>query len=298
MRDEQVHVVRRESVAREDALGAVHEQADGDLEDLVALHLGEMHPGVDGLPGRRMTRAAARHVQELPVLAVGIEIEIDDPPLVLGRLEHRRPRGVGEEHARAPVGEVRDLRQGLGADAQNALVLPGLDELRADRQAVDRARARGEHVHRAGAPATEPVLDDVAGGREDHVRAGRADGDEFHVFRQEVRALERLLRRADGEVRRRLVLVGDAALADAGPLDDPRVVGLDHLLEIGVGQDPLGRVRADPGDSRSRHSRPPSRPPRSTSASRAALMCSFSPAFAHSWATRTAFLMAFTGEAP
>src|SRR5262249_32026417 len=105
-------------------------------------------------------------------------------------------------------------------------------------------------------------------------------------------------RGADGQVGRRLAVVGDVALADAAALDDPLVVRVDHLLEVGVGQDPLGRVRADPGDPRSRHSRPPSRPPRATSASSAALMCSFSPAFAHSWATRTAFLMAFTGDAP
>jgi hypothetical protein len=47
------------------------------------------------------------------------------------------------------------------------------------------------------------------------------------------------------------------ALADPAALHDPLVVRLDDLLEIRVGQDPLGRVGADPGDPRSRHSRPP-----------------------------------------
>src|SRR3989442_8554664 len=92
--------------------------------------------------------------------------------------------------------------------------------------------------------------------------------------------------------------IRDAGLADAAALHDPLIVGVDHLLQIGVRQDPLGRVGADPRDPRSRHSRPPSRPPRASSAPSAALMCSFSPALAHSCATRTAFLMAFTGEAP
>src|SRR5207302_11051358 len=99
-----------------------------------------------------------------------------------------------------------------------------------------------------------------------------------------------------GPVRRRPVLVDDPPLADAGPLHDPLVVRLDHLLEIGVGQDALGEERADPCDPRSRHSRPPSR--RASSASSADLMCSLSPALAHSCATRTAFLIAFTGDAP
>src|SRR6185436_12218933 len=118
--------------------------------------------------------------------------------------------------------------------------------------------------------------------------------DELDIFRYQVGALEGLLGGLDRKVGRGFRVVGDVALADPAALHDP----LDDLLEIRVGQDPLGRVGADPGDPRSRHSRPPSRPPRATSASSAALMCSFTPALAHSWATRTAFLMAFTGEAP
>src|SRR5207244_8489795 len=114
--------------------------------------------------------------------------------------------------------------------------------------------------------------------------------------RQQVRSLERLLRGTHGQIGRRLVLVDDTPLANAGPLHDPLVVRLDHLLEIGVGQNALGEERADPGNPRSRHSRPPSR--RASSASSADLMCSLSPALAHSCATRTAFLIAFTGDAP
>ncbi len=40
-----------------------------------------------------------------------------------------------------------------------------------------------------------------------------------------------------GEVGRRDARIDDVALADAGALQDPFVAGLDHLLEIGVGQD-------------------------------------------------------------
>src|SRR5207244_4280383 len=47
MRDEQAHVVGGEPVARQDALGALHEQPHGHLEDLVALHLGVVHPRLD-----------------------------------------------------------------------------------------------------------------------------------------------------------------------------------------------------------------------------------------------------------
>src|SRR2546429_10025018 len=101
----------------------------------------------------------------------------------------------------------------------------------------------------------------------------------------------------EGKGRRGLCLVGDPVLADAGALDDPCVVGGHHLLEVGVGQDPFWRVRPEADDPRPRHSRPPC-PARATSASIAVLMCSLRPALVHSWATRTAFLIAFTGEAP
>src|SRR5262249_53040263 len=109
---------------------------------------------------------------------------------------------------------------------------------------------------------------------------------------------EGLLRRPQREVGGGLGLVDDVPFPNAAALHDPPVVGRDHLLEVGVGENALGRIRADGNDPGPRHSRPPSRPPRATSASSAARMCSLSPFFAHSPATRTAFLMALAGERP
>src|SRR5262249_30916879 len=142
------------------------------------------------------------------------------------------------------------------------------------------------------------MLDDVAGAGEEHVRGGGPYDDEVDVLGHEVGALERLVGRPDGEIGRGLALVDDPPLADAAALNDPLVAGLDHPLEIGVAQHALRSVRAHPDDPGPGHSRSPSFPPRATSASSAALMCSFTPAFAQSRATRTAFLMAFTGEVP
>ena len=48
-----------------------------------------------------------------------------------------------------------------------------------------------------------------------------------------------------GHRRRRLVGRGDAPLADAGPRHDPLVGGVDHPLEVVVGQD-LRRARSGP----------------------------------------------------
>src|SRR5262249_5100501 len=94
-------------------------------------------------------------------------------------------------------------------------------------------------------------------------------------------------------------LVDDVPLADARALDDPLVGGLDHLLQLVVREDPLGRVRSDSDDAGPAHSRPPSRPSAKTvSASRAVLMCWFTSLRTQSAATRIASLIAFTGYAP
>src|SRR5207244_12543413 len=158
-------------------------------------------------------------------------------------------------------------------------VLPRLDEARADDQAVEGRGARGQHVDRAHPPAAEPVLDDVAGAREEHVRGGGPHDDEVDVLGHEVGALERLVGGPDGEIGRGLALVDDPPLADAAALNDPLVAGLDHPLEIGVAQHALRSVRAHPDDPGTGHSRYPSFPPRATSASSAPLICSFTPAF-------------------
>ena len=43
--------------------------------------------------------------------------------------------------------------------------------------------------------------------------------------------------------------VGDPPFLDAGAFDDPFVVGIDHLFQIGVGQPLFGKTHADAGDA-------------------------------------------------
>jgi hypothetical protein len=127
------------------------------------------------------------------------------------------------------------------------------------------------------------VLEQVGRGRERHVAGGGTHHDEVHLLRLHARAVQGLLGGLQREVRRRLGLIRDVPLADPRALDDPFVGGLDRLLQIVVGEDPLRSVRADADNPGSRHSRPPSRPSASTaSASSAVLMCSFTSFFTHS----------------
>ena len=45
------------------------------------------------------------------------------------------------------------------------------------------------------------------------------------------------------EIGGRHARIDDVPLADAGPLQDPLVGGVDHLLEVGVGQHPRRHIR-------------------------------------------------------
>ena len=55
-------------------------------------------------------------------------------------------------------------------------------------------------------------------------------------------------RRFLGQVGGRHARLGDVPLADAGPLEDPLVGGVDQLFEVGVGQDPRRHEGGQPGD--------------------------------------------------
>ena len=59
-----------------------------------------------------------------------------------------------------------------------------------------------------------------------------------------------LHRRLARQVGRRDAGIDDVALADAGALQDPFVAGIDHLLEIGVGEHARRHVGRQAGDAR------------------------------------------------
>ena len=76
-----------------------------------------------------------------------------------------------------------------------------------------------------------------------------ADDDQLDLIGPQAGLRNRLARGLGGEVGGRDAGVDDVPLADAGALQDPLVGGLDHPLEIGVGQQARrheGRERVDP----------------------------------------------------
>jgi hypothetical protein len=100
----------------------------------------------------------------------------------------------------------------------------------------------------AAASCTQGIGHQGGGGREHHVRRHRGADDQVDVVGRCAGVLERSPRRGQRDVGERLVLRDHPALADARPLEDPLVRGVDVLREIVVRHDAVGDAHAEPGD--------------------------------------------------
>ena len=97
------------------------------------------------------------------------------------------------------------------------------------RERVDEAGAAREEVVGGGLRHPELVGEQRRGRREHHVGRHRRADEEVDVGRIHSGLRERRPSRGQGDVGQGLVLSGDAALADPGPLEDPLVGGVDDL---------------------------------------------------------------------
>ena len=158
--------------------------------------------------------------------AVGAELEAEEAAAV-DRLHHDRARAVAEKHERRAVVPVEDLREHVAADHE-----------RASREAAaSMPYACATRVHEPGA-----AREQVVGGRVVRPeRVGEQRGVVGNIMSgvtvaQMSRSMsaavdagfgERLPRGGQRDVRERLVVACDAALADARALADPLVRGVD-----------------------------------------------------------------------
>ena len=109
----------------------------GDLLHGVAEHLAPVHAQMAGGLGRARTAVDVEQVLEA---AVGADARRQDAAVLAAaelrlRLQHDRAGAVAEQHAGAAVLPVEDAREGLRADHQGALELPGLEEVVGDGEA-------------------------------------------------------------------------------------------------------------------------------------------------------------------
>ena len=107
-----------------------------------------------------------------------------------------------------------------------------------DRQAVEEAGARRREIERRSRPArAQLLLHEGRGGRERACRGVTVPTMMQSIAAGSTPAAAHALQPGlGGEIAGRQRRIEDAALADPGALDDPAVGGVDHLLEVVVGQ--------------------------------------------------------------
>ena len=167
--------------------------------------------------------------------------------------EQNRARPVAENNAHRAIGVVGHRRIHVRPDHQHLLVLPRLDELHSGVQRVQKSRASGGHIEAPRVLDAQLVLHQAGRRRIHHVRRHRAHHDQVHFLQIEGMRLEQILHRRDRQIAGRHALVDEMALADPDPLHDPFVGGVDHLLQVGVGENArrqIGAKRADFGADR------------------------------------------------
>ncbi len=152
------------------------------------------------------------------------------------RAEHDRAGAVAKQHARRAIGVVDDARHHVRADHERVLGAAGRHDRVADRQRVRKRGTRRRQIESPRLVGANLGLHQARGAREQHVGRHRADDDHVDVVGRQARLLDRLLRRFGRQIAGRDAGVDDVTLLDAGALQDPLVGGLDHLLEIRIGQ--------------------------------------------------------------
>ena len=200
-----------------------------------------------------MPAAAGGDLEQAGGRAVAAEVPGEEPGPVVGRRARARPRRrrrrrgcrcrgrAGRRRARAS----RRRRRARGRGCR----LVSIDD--ADDELVDEPGAAGVEVERAAAqPRPSPTNAPVCG----MSCSGVAVATMSRSMSSGV-SPACLIAAAPASIARRrgrLAGAGDAALADAGALDDPLVAGVDALLEVGVGEPLLGERRCPSRRSQAR----------------------------------------------
>ena len=194
--------------------------------------------------------------------------------------------------------EVGDGGELLRADHQHGAALPRRDEPFGDREGVQVAGAGGADVERRRVVGAEQRLEVAGGGRQQPVGARGGEHDAVEVLGGDARRAPARSRSPRGSASAtRLLRRGDAALADAGALDDPLVGGVEHLRRDRGWSAPAAGT-AVPTLASSAKGRGIMPAPPSARCANSAPMCWLSPACAACTATRIAFLIALGLEAP
>ena len=262
VRDQPVERFLVETVGGERLVHRLAELGDGNLEDLVPRHR-------DRELGCKAPGNAAAAVQQILVATVGMQVRREYPRRRT-RLEYHGAGAIGEQHRGATVAPIGDARQGFRADDQRAPGFPAAHVLVGDRQRVHESRAGSLDTERGPSATAQTLLQQHSAVGKHQVRGRGAEGDEINVGGCDAGGIQRAARGFLAEVDRRLPVGGDVSAFDSGAGANPLIGGINHLLQVEVGDDFFGQVGASAGDTRINQLAAPC-------ACSACAMCSVSP---------------------
>ena len=149
---------------------------------------------------------------------------------------HARARAVAEQNRGAAIVPIDHRRERVGADYEHALEVAGAHLCVGDLNRIHEAGARGGDVEGGNRRDAEAVLNLACEGREAVFGGNRADDDRVEIGGLEAGAFECGAARVNRDLRERLALAHQVALADAGARPDPFVGGVHVPLEIFIRQ--------------------------------------------------------------
>ena len=196
-----------------------------------------------------MQAAAGGHVQRRAAGTIHLVPEIDQADFAFcARLQQNAAGAVAKQDAGGTVGVVHDRTHRVCADDEHLFVCPALNKLRAYLQRIKKTRACRGQVESPRVGRTQLGLDKAGRRRKQHVRCDRSNDNAIDVAGVDAPFAKAILRCLGRHVTRGLPRVDHVALANPGALHDPLVGGLNHLLQIGVGEQARGNIRADAGN--------------------------------------------------
>ncbi len=236
-------------LASSSLLGCLHHLAHGVLINCLAVLVDVVHPGRNGLGGRRVQAAAARHIQRRRTGTVYLMVKVDQADLAFFRgFDQDRAGPIAKDDAGCTVGVIDDRRHGVSADDQDLGVNSRLDQLGPHLQGIKKTRAGCGKVEAPGALGAELVLNQAGGRGEEHVRRDSGDDDDLYLAGRDAALGKATARRFNGHVTGRHPWLDQVALADAEALHDPFIRGVYQPFQIGVVEDARRHIGSQSAD--------------------------------------------------
>src|SRR5579872_5673647 len=192
-----------------------------------------------------MKRAAARHVEKFSARTIHIVHKVEDALVVtVSWFEQDSSCAVAEQHASCAILVIQDRSHDVAADYQRVLLSFRAHKLRAHSERVEKTGARRRKIKPPRVRSTELVLNQAGGSGKHHVGSYTGDYDQVDVLGRQALAFEQLPCRCCRQIRSCHAGTGDMAFPDAGSLSNPRIIGIDKLLQVGIGHHPGRSVAA------------------------------------------------------